>query len=111
MIAARPDDEIEELAAALSSRQGLSPEKAAHLATKILSADDDIWTAALAWARSGEMPPAPEVEGFNPAELSQSLTPSQVWTALMALRTSPEQARRALRYSPGDIPRAPGGQR
>lgn len=94
----RAADELEALAAGLRLQQGMAEERAAAMASKIAAADDDIWQAALSWSRSGELPEAPEVEGYSPRELGERLTPSAALTALMALRRDPQRAGSALRH-------------
>jgi hypothetical protein len=98
--------ERERLRERFVATQGSSPDSASRLVTRIAGADDDIWNAAVTWARSGEMPPAPEIHGHTPATLGMRLRPSQVFTALVGLRTDPRVALHALRYSPDDLPGA-----
>ena len=105
MSESRTDTQISRLAESLSGAQDLDPGRAERLARRIAEADDDIWQAALTWARTGEMPAEPDVEGETPARLSARLSPSQTFTALMGLRDDPERAKSALRHSPNDLPR------
>ena len=101
------DKEIAELATALAKAQQLEGDHARSIAMKIAHGDSDIWQAALSWARTGLMPNTPVVEQYNPRELAERLNPSQVFTALMALRRDPAQAMAALRFSPSDLPTIP----
>jgi hypothetical protein len=90
----------------LAHAQDLEDAHAARLAQKISEADDDIWAAALQWAATGQMPTEPVIEGQNPVRLHARMNPSQVFTALKALRSDPERARSGLRHFPGNLPRA-----
>lgn len=105
--------EIAELATALAKAQQLEDDHVYSIARKIAHGDSDIWQAALSWAWTGLMPNTPVVEQYNPRELAERLNPSQVFTALMALRRDPAQAMTALRFSPSDLPTLPksGGTR
>lgn len=104
----RPKSERELLARRLVLDQGLAPGRATDLARRIANADDDIWTAALTWARTGRLPAQPRVHGQTPADLGDRFRPSQVFTGLMALRTDPTRALRAMRFHPGDLPSTAG---
>ena len=101
----RTDAEVSHLAESLILAQRLEADRAERLARRIAEADEDIWQAALTWARTGEMPAEPVIEGQTPARLSARLSPSQTFTALIGLRTDPERALSALRHSPDDLPR------
>lgn len=101
----RTDTEVSRLAESLSQAQRLEADRAERLARRIAEADDDIWEAALTWARTGEMPAEPVIEGQTPARLSARLSPSQTFTALMGLRIDPQRALSALRHSSDDLPR------
>jgi hypothetical protein len=101
----RTDAEISRLTESFILAQHLEANRAERLARRIAEADDDIWQAALTWARTGEMPAGPVVEGQTPARLSARLSPSQTFTALIGLRTDPERALSALRHSSDDLPR------
>ena len=98
--------DVELLTEKLAAAQGLEGTHAGRLARKISEADDDIWAAALQWAATGQMPAEPVIEGLDPARLNGRMNPSQVFTALMGLRSDPERALSALRHFPGDLPRA-----
>lgn len=83
-----------DLAESFIERQGLERDKAEALAAKIMGADEDIREAALEWAASARMPDTPVIEDETPASLESRLPkPSLVFTALIALRTNPEDAR------------------
>jgi hypothetical protein len=97
--------DVELLTGKLAAAQGLKAAHAGRLAQKISEADDDIWAAALQWAATGQMPTEPVIEGQDPARLYGRMNPSQVFTALMGLRSDPERARSALRHFPGDLSR------
>jgi len=56
MAKSRTDADISLLAGSLSRAQQLEARRAERLAHRIAEADDDIWEAALSWARTGEMP-------------------------------------------------------
>lgn len=98
--------DVQLLTEKLADAQDLEAAHAARLAQKISEADDDIWAAALQWAATGQMPAEPIIEGQNPARLIARMNPSQVFTALKALRADPERARSGLRHFPGSLPRA-----
>lgn len=101
--------DVQLLASKLAAAQDLEAEHAEKLARKVSEADDDIWAAALQWATTGQMPAEPAIEGQDPARLNARMNPSQVFTALMGLRSDPERALSALRHFPGDLPRARKG--
>ena len=88
---------IAELADRFAQTQGLESHAAMTVAEKVLNADEDIATAAIAWAENGTMPPAPEVEGHTPADLATRYTASQVFTILIALRRTPRRAAQMLK--------------
>ncbi len=104
MAADRSITDVQLLTEKLAAAQDLEAPRAAGLARKISEADDDIWAAALRWAATGQMPAEPVIEGQNPARLSARMNPSQVFTALMGLRSDPERALSALRHFPRDLP-------
>jgi len=101
----RTDIEISLLAESLARAQRLDAGEAERLAHEIAEADDDIWEAALSWARTGEMPTEPDIEGQTPARLSKRFSPSMVFTALIGFRTEPRRARSALRHPLDNLPR------
>jgi hypothetical protein len=84
--------------------QGIDEGDAAKVADKIATADQDIWNSALAWAKHGELPAEPEVEGYTPKLLGEKYSPSVAFTALMGLRTEPERTLSALRHSLAGLP-------
>ncbi|HXL16393.1 MAG TPA: hypothetical protein VN961_02605 [Streptosporangiaceae bacterium] len=104
MTADRSISDVQLLTEKLAAAQDLEAAHAGRLAQKISQADNDIWAAALQWAATGQMPAEPVIEGQNPALLSARLNPSQVFTALMGLRSDPERALSALRHFPRDLP-------
>lgn len=105
---ARARTEVGLLADRIAAAQGLDHERAEELAQKIAFSSDDIWDAVMSWARTGEMPTVPEIRGHTPRDLARRLRPSQVFTALTALRSDPVAATNALRYLPTDLPRVRG---
>jgi len=105
MAKSRTDADISLLAGSLSRAQQLEARRAERLAHRIAEADDDIWEAALSWARTGEMPTGPDIVGQTPVRLSKRFNPSQTFTALMAFREDPERARSAFRHPPDNLPR------
>lgn len=102
----RSISEIQLLTEKLADAQGLEPPHAERLARKISEADDDIWAAALRWASTGQMPAEPAIEGQTPTRLYKRMKPSQVFTALMSLRSDPKRALSALRHFPDGLPQA-----
>jgi hypothetical protein len=106
LTADRQISDVQLLAEKLTAAQDLEAARAEQLAQKISTADDDIWVAALQWATTGRMPVEPVIEQQNPALLYARMKPSQVFTALMSLRSEPERALSALRHFRGKSPRA-----
>jgi hypothetical protein len=102
----RSDSDIRLLAEKIADVQSLEAGHGERLARKISEADDDIWAAAMQWAATGQMPAEPVIEGQSPARLHARMSPSQVFTALMGLRSDPERALSGLRHFPGGLPRA-----
>jgi hypothetical protein len=105
MTANRSASDVQFLTEKLADAQDLEVTEAGSLARKISAADDEIWAAALQWATTGRMPTEPVIEGQNPAGLFVRMNPSQVFTALIALRSDPERALSALRHFRGKLPR------
>jgi hypothetical protein len=93
----RTIDDASLLAEELAQSQGLELVNAHHLVAHIATADDDIWIAAVKWAKTKQMPTSPTVEGENPSTLAARFKPSQVFTALMGLRADPVRATHAMR--------------
>jgi hypothetical protein len=65
-----------------------------------VSADARATEVALRWARLGEIPAEPDVEGLNPASLIAIFKPSVALTALPQLFTDPGAALGTLRHPP-----------
>lgn len=99
-----PSRDVELLSDAFSARQGLDRRTSQQIAERIAGAGFDILEAALTWAQTGSMPNRPILAGETPDSLSRRLRPSQVFTALVALRENPSTAADLLRHSPDDSP-------
>ena len=87
------------------SGQGVDSVRALHYADEILRADEDIRQAALHWARTGDMPDSPVIEGRSPSDLAQMNSPSRAFSILIALRHDPALTLRRLRCGPR-VPRS-----
>jgi hypothetical protein len=65
-----------------------------------VSGDTRAREIALRWARLGQMPTEPDVEGLNPASLIAHFKPSVVLTALPQLFDDPQAALETFRHPP-----------
>ena len=65
-----------------------------------VAGDARVEEIALRWARLGEMPTEPEVEGLSPATLIAHFKPSVVLTALPQLFEDPQAALETFRHPP-----------
>lgn len=90
--------EQELIISALRERQRLSPEAAANVVRELERGGTDVVQAASEWARTGQLPAQPVLEGHSPATLGRSFPPSVALTAMTALRHEPDLARQALQH-------------
>lgn len=61
-------------------------------------ADEDVLSAAMHWARTGEMLDTPEVCERTPASMARNYSPSQVFSGLAVMRLDPVRGERVLRH-------------
>lgn len=93
-----PSPDAQRLAETFRQHQDINADRALVIASKVLTASQDVAAAALQWSRSGTMPTAPVVAGHTPAQLSQDYLPTQVFTILATLAEDPNAAHMLTRY-------------
>ena len=69
-------------------------------ALEAAAGDARVAEIALRWARLGEMPEEPDLEGLNPATLIAHFKPSVVLTALPQLFEDPQALLETFRHPP-----------